>query len=1141
MKKSKLISILVLAFAMMFGAVGGATPLAAEEPVVENTTQTYIEEELPSEEGETTAAEESALPSGALPEEEQLSEEQPAEQQTAPEELPVEEEQPSEEALPEEEIQTEEMDLTLLMEDLAEEEVIEVAEEEIEESKLMASPSGGGWGSASSTTAKLPSSYVRAFNSNEIRPVNYSNNQPIVWGSTKYADAPKIKFPNGIVIPDGDTYDLVLDVYKDSLNPSTDVWFGTGINEKNVLTGDVSDVYKVAPTVGIAYTGPSDASHGNKRQNQVGAGEFEYRWYLEKNGKKVTDVPFVAGSRWISHNATHYDEYANIKTSGTIYTNGSWMSGSGMSGFSGTDFIYVMGASTNGEVIGYYTSSERSLVEGSYATNEQEIMFPKVNVYYKSDANGTITGKTSESRIVTQKPTGSTDKPKSNYEFTNWTVDKKVTLTDGTVIKAGGVITDAQIKMIRLIEDVTLTAHHITYHKITTSIDNGGTITPQINDIPDGENRTITWKPATNYYVVSVTVDGTPVKNPNEAGGEQAFKNITADHDVVVKTLPYHKITTEVVNGTIDTQITKIKSGENKSVKYSPNSGYILDLIEVDGEKKDITNPSTLDKYPFDNVQKDHHIKVVYVKPEAPVKKVLDASGKDINKNYVATGSELHYEITFKNNTSAERTYTVSDVVPDGSEYVSAQDGGKIEGNTVIWKGIKLQPNEEKTVHWIAKASRDKAAIKNKAELTIKSASGDVKLPTNEVENWTPTKPIKDVFDSKNVEYNKQMVKAGDTLVYVITVENNASVEKTGTITDTLPKGVEFVSANDNGKHSNGIVTWTLPFKGNETKELSITVKVLDSAKDTVLVNVGEAKFDDIANPTNSVENPVIPDPVKKVQDSQGRDLNGKLIPEGQELYYSITFKNPANEAKDYRIEDLLPAYTEFVRVGDNGSFDSKTKMLTWNVNVPAHKEATVSFVAKAVGKNVYIPNSATVYVEKISMKTNTVENWVYVNPVKSVLDSSNKDMNGKTVKAGDVLTYTITASNPYNIAKDMTITDSLPAGTEFVSADNNGKLNNGVVTWTLKVDAGKEVTVSFKVKVANNANSNIKNSATAKIENAELPTNQVENPLQGGSNSNKQSTPKTADDFNAVTWMSLLFGAIVLGAFSMKRMKRDA
>ena len=218
MKKSKLISILVLAFAMMFGAVGGATPLAAEEPVVENTTQTYIEEELPSEEGETTAAEESALPSGALPEEEQLSEEQPAEQQTAPEELPVEEEQPSEEALPEEEIQTEEMDLTLLMEDLAEEEVIEVAEEEIEESKLMASPSGGGWGSASSTTAKLPSSYVRAFNSNEIRPVNYSNNQPIVWGSTKYADAPKIKFPNGIVIPDVSTqvptYGLVQELTK---------------------------------------------------------------------------------------------------------------------------------------------------------------------------------------------------------------------------------------------------------------------------------------------------------------------------------------------------------------------------------------------------------------------------------------------------------------------------------------------------------------------------------------------------------------------------------------------------------------------------------------------------------------------------------------------------------------------------------------------------------------------------------------------------------------------------------------------------------------------------------------------------------------------------------------------------------------
>lgn len=1090
------------------------------------------------------------------------------------------------------------------------EEVEEVVEEVVEAPKLMssprnsirllASPSGGGWANANSTTKALPNTYVRAFNSNVVVPVNYSNGQKIVWGTTKYADAPKIKFVNGIVIPDGDTYDLIYEVITDNINPSTDVWFGTGINEKNVLYGD-SDVYKVAPTVGIAYTGPNDASHGNKRQNQVGTGDFEYRWYLEKNGTKVTDVPFVAGSRWISHNADHYNEYANIKTSGTIYTNGSWMTGDGMSGFSGDDYIYVMGESSNGEVVGYYTATEHSLVDGSYATNEQEVMFPKVNVYYKSDANGTITGKANESRIVTQKPTGSTDSPKANYEFKNWTVDKKVTLKDGTVINAGGVITEAQIKNIRLVEDITLTAHHqaksttkeetkevtrtIRYwiekvngekafdtvvqkatfkrtntynaatnelisegtwapassnlakvdspsksgysvdkasvpvksvnassgnevvdviyspqYKITTKIDNGGTITPQINDIPKGDSRTVTWKPANNYYVVKVTIDGKVQNNPKEAGDTYTFSNMQKDGDVVVNTLPYHKITTAVVNGTIDPKIEKIKDGENKKIAYNPNPGYLLSTITVDGALVDILK--TPSEYPFNNVKADHDIKVVYEKQPNPVKAVKNAEGEDINGQFVNKGDTLFYEITVTNTVAVDLEYTITDSLPDHTDLVSIEDGGTAQGKDLSWK-VNVPANSSKTVHFSVKTLDYGAYSPNTAHLNVNHLGQVIDLDSNTVENWTPTPPVKKVLDEQGNDINGKYQLANMSIVYSIDVTNNSSMKKSFKVEDELPEGVRFDSADNNGQLVDGNkVEWNFDLEAGQSKTLNVFVTIEESAKDKVLVNKATQYVDKSVLDSNKVETPVLLEPVKAALDKDGNDINTKNVSNDAELTYKLTVHNAANEEKEFTFTDAVPALTDLVKVNDGGTVNEETGEITWAKSLKADETWTVSFVVKTNSFDSYIPNDAKVSVDEVEAKTNLVENYVPMAPIKKVIDENGNDAANDSLVAqhNRELTYKILFNNPSDHDVEVTITDELDEAWTYIESSDNGSYDpaSRVITWKVSLPAHTEkYEVSVKVTpVATMAQTVLENDALVETELFSHKTNQLINYL---------------------------------------------
>lgn len=236
-------------------------------------------------------------------------------------------------------------------------------------------------------------------------------------------------------------------------------------------------------------------------------------------------------------------------------------------------------------------------------------------------------------------------------------------------------------------------------------------------------------------------------------------------------------------------------------------------------------------------------------------------------------------------------------------------------------------------------------------------------------------------------------------------------------------------------------------------------------------------------------------------------DIDGQLLSVGDSYVYTINWVNTKADdsgnlvSANVTVTDELPAGVVFEafegKNADKGA--ASGRLLTWNLGEqPADShgsvrvrvkitEDAVKDVQDAVGT---VNNKATVTVGKKSY-TGTTTNYV---PKKSESDAQDSAESG--VALGEELTYTIGYKNTENAPATVTITDAVPAGTEFVEfvgdhKDVGSKGNNGNLTWTLaNVPAGEEGTVQFKVRVTESAfksggaSDDISNQASVKVGN---------------------------------------------------------
>ena len=275
-----------------------------------------------------------------------------------------------------------------------------------------------------------------------------------------------------------------------------------------------------------------------------------------------------------------------------------------------------------------------------------------------SVTNGTITA--TEKNIEPGSNRTVTWKAKDGYYINSVIIDgKSQTITS----EAGGSYT-----FNKLSADHEVTVKAVPYWTVTTSITNG-TITPGDSLIHAGENRTITYQAADGYYIASVVVDGQGQPVSADKNGSYTFSNISGNHSIVVRALPYWTVTTSMTNGTITPGDNRIHAGEERTITYRADEGYYVDAVLVDGKEQPIPADAG-GSYTFSNINGNHSI-VVRALPYWSVRTSAEHASITPSDFRIHAGEDRI--ITYR----ADDGYYIDSVLVDGkSEPVPADEGG---------------------------------------------------------------------------------------------------------------------------------------------------------------------------------------------------------------------------------------------------------------------------------------------------------------------------------------------------------------------------------------------------------------------------------------------------------------------------------
>lgn len=251
-----------------------------------------------------------------------------------------------------------------------------------------------------------------------------------------------------------------------------------------------------------------------------------------------------------------------------------------------------------------------------------------------------------------------------------------------------------------------------------------------------------------------------------------------------------------------------------------------------------------------------------------------------------------------------------------------------------------------------------------------------------------------------NVDIDGQLLSVGDFYVYTINWVNTAVnadgnlVSADVTVVDELPTGVVFEAFEgeyaDKGVASGQSLTWDLGKQpAGSHGSVRVRVKITEDAVKDVQGAVGTVENKATVTVDNKSYTGTTTNYVSKKSESDAQDSTGSGVALGDELTYTIGYKNTEGASATVTITDAVPAGTKFVEfAGDHMDAGSKDNdgNLTWTLaDVPAGKEGTVQFKVrvtedafKSGGASGNISNQASVAVgNNPAVKTNTTTDEV--------------------------------------------------------------------------------------------------------------------------------------------------------------------
>ena len=144
-------------------------------------------------------------------------------------------------------------------------------------------------------------------------------------------------------------------------------------------------------------------------------------------------------------------------------------------------------------------------------------------------------------------------------------------------------------------------------YRIITSTTTGGVITPSGSVSVDyGQSQNFTITPDTGYKIKDVKVDGASVG----AVTTYTFENVTSDHTIeaIFEPITYLITASAGIDGSVSPSGTvTLNYGDSKTFTITPNTGYIIKDVKVDG-----ASVGAVTTYTFENVTSSHIIEAMF-------------------------------------------------------------------------------------------------------------------------------------------------------------------------------------------------------------------------------------------------------------------------------------------------------------------------------------------------------------------------------------------------------------------------------------------------------------------------------------------------------------------------------------------------